>query len=226
MKAFSVAGIERNIGKTSLVEALVKEFIARGYKVGTIKHIAHGHEFSIDTLGKDTFRHAQAGAKIIASVASSETAIIFKTEQEMKIDQVLDFFQNVNFVIVEGWSSARLQKIVIARNANEVEKMLSNGAALAITGPIAENSEERSKLKIEIPIFNNKTQISQLADLIENKLNLKEKTLKIVDLKVDSKQIPLAPFVQDFIRTTITGMISSLKKVEPNPKEIRLTIKK
>ncbi|MCS4541719.1 MAG: molybdopterin-guanine dinucleotide biosynthesis protein B [Euryarchaeota archaeon] len=224
MKAFSVVGIERSVGKTSLVEALVKKFISRGYKVGTIKHVTHD-PFTIDTSGKDTFRHSQAGAKVVVSVASSETAVIYKTDQEMDASQVLDFFQDVDLVVVEGWSSVKLPRVIIARTADEAKKKFLDGAILAITGPIAENASEKSKLK-DIPIFDNRSEILKLADLIEDKLVLKEKIPKTVELKIDGKHIPLVPFVQDFIKSTITGMVSSLKKVEPNAKEIRLIIRK
>jgi len=66
MKVFGIAGF-KNAGKTNLVVDLVREFRARGLRVGTIKH-AH-HEFDIDHPGKDSFLHREAGAEevIVAS---------------------------------------------------------------------------------------------------------------------------------------------------------------
>ena len=47
-------------GKTQLATALVTGLHARGHKVSTLKH-AH-HTFDVDTPGKDSYRHRQAGA--------------------------------------------------------------------------------------------------------------------------------------------------------------------
>ena len=51
-------------GKTTLLEKLIPELNRRGYRVGTIKH--HVHQFEMDKPGKDTFRHKQAGARVVA----------------------------------------------------------------------------------------------------------------------------------------------------------------
>lgn len=59
MNVVGIAGW-KNSGKTTLVEALVAIFSARGLAVSTVKH-AH-HEFDIDRPGKDSHRHRQAGA--------------------------------------------------------------------------------------------------------------------------------------------------------------------
>ena len=52
-------------GKTTLLIELVEELTRRGVRVGTIKHSSHSHE--LDTPGKDSFRHRQAGATPAAS---------------------------------------------------------------------------------------------------------------------------------------------------------------
>ena len=51
-------------GKTTIIEKLVPELKQRGYRVGTVKHAAHG--FAVDREGKDSWRHQQAGADIVA----------------------------------------------------------------------------------------------------------------------------------------------------------------
>ena len=69
MKAQKIMGIVgwKNSGKTTLVEALVREMTARGLRISTVKH-AH-HAFEIDVPGKDSYRHLEAGAHevIVAS---------------------------------------------------------------------------------------------------------------------------------------------------------------
>lgn len=46
-----------------------------------------------------------------------------------------------------------------------------------------------------------------------------------VELQVNGKKIGLKPFVQDVFYNVITGIVSTLKKVQ-NPEEIVLKIKK
>ncbi|CAN0549460.1 unnamed protein product, partial [Laminaria digitata] len=55
-------------GKTALIVRLIPELASRGYRVATVKH-AH-HAFDIDTPGKDSYQHREAGA--VEVVVSSE----------------------------------------------------------------------------------------------------------------------------------------------------------
>jgi len=47
-----------------------------------------------------------------------------------------------------------------------------------------------------------------------------------VTLNVDGKTIPLNPFVQKFISSTITGMLSSLRDVSADFKKAVLTLER
>ena len=51
-----------NSGKTTLIERVIPELVRAGYKVATVKHAGHG--FDLDTEGKDSWRHKQAGASL------------------------------------------------------------------------------------------------------------------------------------------------------------------
>jgi molybdopterin-guanine dinucleotide biosynthesis protein MobB len=78
MPIIAVVG-SRKSGKTTAVEALVNGLTKKGYKVATVKHI-HGIDFTIDTKGKDTWRHTEAGAFITLVVAPNELVFIKKTD--------------------------------------------------------------------------------------------------------------------------------------------------
>ena len=52
-----------NSGKTTLIERVIPELVRAGYKVATVKHAGHG--FDLDTEGKDSWRHKQAGASSV-----------------------------------------------------------------------------------------------------------------------------------------------------------------
>ncbi len=65
-----------NSGKTTLIEKLIPIFRQRGYRVGTIKHVMH--EMVFDQSGKDSWRHAMAGADTVM-VDADEHIVVFKS---------------------------------------------------------------------------------------------------------------------------------------------------
>ncbi|OIP37680.1 MAG: molybdopterin-guanine dinucleotide biosynthesis protein B [Deltaproteobacteria bacterium CG2_30_63_29] len=64
----------QNSGKTTAVVNLVPLLKARGLTVATAKHTHHGYE--MDTEGKDSWRHHQAGAAAVAVVGPT-TGVLF-----------------------------------------------------------------------------------------------------------------------------------------------------
>lgn len=67
---FLIVG-KSNFGKTTLMEKLIRELDARGFRVGAVKH-AHD-KFNFYKQGKDSWRHKNAGA--IASPIETDTDI-------------------------------------------------------------------------------------------------------------------------------------------------------
>ena len=57
--AISIVG-RHNSGKTTLIERLISELVARNFDVGSVKH-HHHNKFDIDHPGKDSYRHRAAG---------------------------------------------------------------------------------------------------------------------------------------------------------------------
>ena len=55
----AVSGV-KNSGKTTLLEKLIANLVARGIRVAVIKH--DGHHFEPDVPGTDSYRHRSAGA--------------------------------------------------------------------------------------------------------------------------------------------------------------------
>ncbi|MBU6426013.1 MAG: molybdopterin-guanine dinucleotide biosynthesis protein B, partial [Rhodospirillales bacterium] len=60
MKILAVSGWS-GAGKTTLIAALIPLLKARGLSVSTVKHAHHG--VTLDKPGKDSFVHAEAGAR-------------------------------------------------------------------------------------------------------------------------------------------------------------------
>lgn len=104
-----------NCGKTTYLEKLIKAMKQRGYKVATIKHDVHG--FDIDKPGKDTWRHAQAGADIVCISSPQKMAMIKKVDQELLLDEVIDYIDGVDIIFTEGYKRESKTKIEVFRRA-------------------------------------------------------------------------------------------------------------
>ncbi len=92
---------KKNHGKTTLTVALVQELRRRGLVVGTIKHSPHHHE--LDTEGKDSYRHREAGASP-AAVVTSELVGVFmpRPDADDPYSRLAPIYQGCDIVLVEG----------------------------------------------------------------------------------------------------------------------------
>jgi molybdopterin-guanine dinucleotide biosynthesis protein B len=105
-----------NSGKTTLLERLIPALMARSVRVGTIKH--HVHEFDMDTPGKDTWRHKQAGAKVVALSSPTGLGIVRDTERDIPLSEVVSrYFDDVDLVMTEGYKTGPAPKIEVYRCA-------------------------------------------------------------------------------------------------------------
>jgi molybdopterin-guanine dinucleotide biosynthesis protein MobB len=116
----------RNSGKTSVIESIVRELTKRGYRVATAKHV-NQKGFSMDTKGKDTWRHSAAGANPVVSVSDVETAILIKDGAlKSSLDRLLSFTPEADIIVLEGFSwlvldDEHVGKILCVRNREEYE---------------------------------------------------------------------------------------------------------
>ncbi|WP_312413168.1 molybdopterin-guanine dinucleotide biosynthesis protein B [Comamonas sp.] len=107
-------------GKTTLIEQVIPVLIAQGQRVSVIKH-AH-HRFDIDTPGKDTWRHRQAGAYEV--LAASDQRVVLMRElprtQEPDVHALIAQLDcQVDWVLVEGFKDCDLPKLEVLANAPE-----------------------------------------------------------------------------------------------------------
>jgi molybdopterin-guanine dinucleotide biosynthesis protein B len=82
-----------------------------GRRVSVVKH-AH-HEFDIDHVGKDSWRHRQAGAFEVVVASDRRLAKMreYERTQEPTIDELLAELTECDWVLVEGFRNSPLPKI-------------------------------------------------------------------------------------------------------------------
>ncbi len=104
-------------GKTTLIEQVTPALIAQGMRVSVIKHTHH--RFDVDTPGKDTWRHRQAGAYEV--LAASDQRVVLMREQplpqEPNVHQLIaQLDSSVDWVLVEGFKDCDLPKLEVLAN--------------------------------------------------------------------------------------------------------------
>ena len=105
-----------NAGKTTFVEKLIPELVARGRQVATIKH-AH-HKVELDTEGKDSWRYKRAGAAMSMLVTAQALQLVADATERREPRQLADrFLGEADVVLAEGFSHAAGEKIEVLRRA-------------------------------------------------------------------------------------------------------------
>ncbi len=117
MRVIGLAGWS-GAGKTTLLTRLIPEFANRGIAVSTIKH-AH-HAFDLDTPGKDSWAHREAGASEVLISSARRWALLheLRDEPEAKLPELLARLSPVDLVIVEGFKRDPHAKLEVYRVAN------------------------------------------------------------------------------------------------------------
>jgi molybdopterin-guanine dinucleotide biosynthesis protein B len=115
MKVVGFAGYS-GAGKTTLVERLIPALRRKGLRVSVVKH-AH-HRFDIDHVGKDTYRHREAGAFEVVVASDRRLALMREFEQPMQLSVhqlIAELHEGVDWVLVEGFKDADVPKIEVWR---------------------------------------------------------------------------------------------------------------
>jgi molybdopterin-guanine dinucleotide biosynthesis protein B len=200
-------------GKTTLIEKLIPELVRRGYKVATVKHDVHG--FDVDRQGKDSWRHKKAGAHTVVISSPTKLALIRDVDHDADLTELRNkYIRDVDLILSEGFKKNDQPKIEVFRKEMHRDLLCTkedNLLAIATDQPLA----------LDIPCFD-LNDAPGLVDLIEEQF-LKKLTLPRMRLKVNGKEIPLSPFVQQSIRGTVRGMVSSLKGCA-SPQTVELDI--
>jgi len=142
-------------GKTTAMEFVTTGLTRLGFRVGVAKHI-RARGFTIDTKGKDTWRHARAGATVVVGVSLDEVVIIKKTSFELEFHRVIRELDRLglDIVLIEGFSSVAgrqhgIPKIVLGRNKSDLARTLARTTPpiLAVCGPVARDVSMNRKFR-------------------------------------------------------------------------------
>ena len=156
-KVVNVVGCGSNVGKTMLMEGLIKELKSRGYSIATIKHDVH--DFDIDKKGKDTYRHRKAGSETVIISSKNRFAMIEEVTEEKELNNLLKMVENKDVVLVEGYKNSNLRKIEVYRDGFSKNIISDKKNIIAVASDV--------KLDItEVKVVNNKD-YKVLCDLIE-----------------------------------------------------------
>ncbi|NLT74526.1 MAG: molybdopterin-guanine dinucleotide biosynthesis protein B [Chloroflexi bacterium] len=127
---FAIVGWH-NAGKTTLAEALVREYRRRGERVAVIKHSREG--FSLDHPGTDTYRLSQAGSDVVAIVSSAGFAWMERPVEEPSLGELVDrLATDIDVIIAEGFKRERCPKIEVMRPETGTEPIASIDELVAI----------------------------------------------------------------------------------------------
>ncbi|MCL1982209.1 MAG: molybdopterin-guanine dinucleotide biosynthesis protein B [Clostridiales bacterium] len=157
MKVFCVCGVSGS-GKTTTIEKIIEELKKRGNSVGSIKDI-HAQKFSFDTPGKNTWRHREAGAEMVAARGMAETALMIP--KRVEIPELLKWFSH-DFVVIEGGRDEGFPKILTASSVQEINERLDE-SVFAVSGVVAGQGISLDGT----PVINALTDAEKLVDLIE-----------------------------------------------------------
>jgi molybdopterin-guanine dinucleotide biosynthesis protein B len=117
MKILGIAGYSGS-GKTTLIEQLLPLLNAAGLKVSVIKQ-SH-HDIEVDTPGKDSWRHRQAGAFETLLTSPHRWMLVgeLRGASEPSLAEHLARLSACDLVLVEGYKHAALAKLEVWRTAN------------------------------------------------------------------------------------------------------------
>lgn len=165
MKVVAVIG-GKHSGKTTIIQHLARELKSRGYRIGSVKEMPNVRW--VDVPEKETWKHGEAGAEIVAGAAMDETAFFIKGK--LALTEMAALFRGLDYILLEGFEKEdAVAKIIAAKDATEARTFYDD-LAIAVSGVIAKSKGEMEKAStLGVPILNCMVEADKLADLVEQK---------------------------------------------------------
>ena len=116
-------------GKTTFLEKLIAELSGRGVRVATVKH--HVHDYDIDVPGKDSWRHARAGATTTMVSSPDKFALVEQVQREYTLPELSALAARTgnDILLTEGFKRDATVRIEISRRERS-EALISTAEEL------------------------------------------------------------------------------------------------
>ena len=136
VKAPRIAFVGRhNSGKTTVLLAVLPLLVAKGIRVGYLKHAHAG--FEIDQPQKDSWRARRTGVVQTVVVGGGQIAVIDDgwDEKRLTLEAAVARYarDDLDLLVVEGFKTEPLPKIEVARAALSTELLCLNDRNLVAT---------------------------------------------------------------------------------------------
>ncbi|MFY9114934.1 MAG: cyclic pyranopterin monophosphate synthase MoaC [Dethiobacteria bacterium] len=155
----NIIAARSGMGKTTLIEKLLPELIAKGLRVAALKGNSNRCDFDIP--GKDTWRYLEAGARI-SGIITPDKYILMGTaaDRTRAMEYASAMLKDIDLLLIEGNKRSNNPKIEVIRTALGTEPSDANNV-IAIATDLEESDTD-------IPVFDLNNP-GELADFIFNR---------------------------------------------------------
>ncbi len=197
-----------NSGKTTVLEKLIRELTARGRRIGTIKHHFHG-PVEVDVPGKDSWRHRQAGARVVALASKETLFLVGETPAEWPLQKIAhQALFDVDLILTEGFKSGPMPKIEVNRAAQNLPLLCGPEDHL-----VAVVSDQ--DLPVSVPRFGLE-EVGPLADFIGREF-LAGAAQSRADVLVDGRWVPLEKEAQEILVRVVRSLVGDPRNLSSGP---------
>ena len=218
----------QDAGKTLLVESLVKKLVDKGYRVSSVKHTPH--KKSMDSEGKDTWRHWRAGSDPVVFSSEIETSIIRHSKmQTMEIARLVQELFAPDILIIEGFKDGDFPKVAVGKVKPRKGTVLVNPTLPRLVRWV-ENEIAVERVLAKLPgldcgkcgldcrdlakaVAAGKKRVDACRELADRR----------VEVLIGNKKLPMGRFASAVVEETVRGLLNSLRGNDPSKDvEIRL----
>lgn len=249
MKAIGIIGYHHS-GKTTLAVALISALAQKGFQVASIKDI-HSEAYRADSEGKNSWKHAQAGASQVFARGLRDAALIL--DQPPDLPRMLSLL-SAEWLIIEGMKDAAVPKIVCANDTAQADELIDetvfclcgriSGQTSSYKGLPVFSLEEQTPQLIELAVSKafdilphsapeccsacGKTCWQLAADIVQGRAGRSDCVLdsqQELELEIGGQPLTIVSFVQNLLRDIILGFTANLKGTD-NGGDIRIHIRR
>jgi len=219
-------------GKTTSVEQLVRALVRKGYRVSSVKHASCRR--GVDSEGKDTWRHWQAGSDPVVFSSEIETSIIKHSETPInEIVRMVMTEYNPDVILIEGLKKGPFKKVIIGDLKPTIGAVLTNPPFKKLVNYVeTEVAVERVLGRLPgLDCMKCGHDCEGLARAIVAKKHGVTDCVELPDVDIEifigKNKIPTGKFASKVVNDTVRGLVGSLHGYEPNKDvDIHLRAKK